>query len=177
MSIHPRLFVPQPRYMSVAQQLGRCCTTALTCIWQNVLPNWARHERDQANTRSAPIWRVTQTLSPMPRSLLSMRRRVVSVIRVMIISIMMQRDTVELLERINDFPTRRCQATIQRYALHGPGVANVHALALLHVAEVDGINAAALVGDDRRLHVANQCPLSRAEEGVHFDVRSACAGA
>lgn len=101
-----------------------------------------------------------------------------------VLTIMMQRDAVKLLKRIRRLGARRREPAVQRHTLdppfcpgHGPGPANVDALALLDVAEIDRVDAPALVRDDGRLHVPDQCPLRRAEEGVRLDVGRAGAGA
>lgn len=105
-----------------------------------------------------------------------------------IVAIMMQRDAVELLERVRDLAAGRREPGVERDALHLAGAhaealvgaaagAEVDALGLLDVAEVEGVNAAALIGDDGGFGVAQQGPGGGAEEGVGFDVRGAGAGA
>lgn len=108
----------------------------------------------------------------------------------MVLPVVMQRDTVELLKRIRNFRPRSGQATVERHALdvaHGTpaaavpvrrsGTANVDARALFDVAEVDRVRGAALVRDHRRLHVSQQSPLRGAEESMVLDVGRAGAGA
>ena len=56
-------------------------------------------------------------------------------------------------------------------------LAQIHALRFLDVAEVNGVNAAALIGHDGRFHVAEEGPGGGAEEGVRFYVGGAGAGA
>ena len=91
---------------------------------------------------------------------------------------MMQRNGVEGVEGIDeDLAGRGREARVERHAA-GQGhlaAADVDALALLDVAEVDRVDAAPLVRDHRRLHVPDQRPLRRAEEGVALDVGRACA--
>lgn len=99
------------------------------------------------------------------------------VVGIVLVALMVKRDAVELFEGIDHLTTGRGQTTIQRHALHRPGSTQVHALTLLHVAEVDGINATALVRNDRGLHVSNQSPLGSSEEGMHLDIRSSSASA
>lgn len=94
-----------------------------------------------------------------------------------IISIVVQGYAVELEEGICDIASRRGQAAIQRHTLECPGSAQINTFALLDVAEVDSINPATLVGDNRWFHVSNQSPLCSSEEGMHLDIRSTCASA
>jgi hypothetical protein len=71
-----------------------------------------------------------------------------------LIAIMMQRHAIELLKRIRLFLARSAQPAIQRHTLDFERVAsaNVNAVALLDVTEVDRVNSrAALVWQDRRL--------------------------
>lgn len=115
-------------------------------------------------------------------SILSIRMR-------MRIALMMQRHTVELLKWIRNFTTRSRQATIQWHTLHlarrhlpafvlairqprrsRTRVTEVYGLRLLDVAEINRVDATALVGDDGRFAVAEQCPGSAAEEGMCLDV-------
>lgn len=53
---------------------------------------------------------------------LLMRRRVIAGVRIVLITIVMQRDTVELLKRIDHFTARSGQTAIQRHTFywHGP---------------------------------------------------------
>lgn len=100
--------------------------------------------------------------------------------RDIIITIVQQRDAVELLEGIGRLGAGRAAGarTIVALGRHGPRVGDVDALGLLDVAEVDGVDAVAtLVRDDGRLHVADQRPLGRPEEGMVFDVGGARARA
>lgn len=84
-----------------------------------------------------------------------------------LVALMMQRDTVELLEGIRDFATGSRKAGVQRDALHLAGAhaealvraaAEIDALRFLDVAEVQSVDAAALVGDDGRFGVAEEGP-------------------
>lgn len=94
----------------------------------------------------------------------------------MLLSIMMQGDTVEFLKRIHQFATWRSKSRVERDAFH-PAGAHINACALLDIAEVDRVDGAALVWDHGWLHMPEESPLRGAEERVRFDVRSACAGA
>lgn len=99
-----------------------------------------------------------------------------------LIAIMMQRNAIELLKRIRDFPARRIKPTVERYALHltrgyaPPFIlardrrAEIDGMRFLDVAEVDGVDAAALVGDDGRFLVTEESPGGGAEKGLGFDV-------
>lgn len=91
--------------------------------------------------------------------------------------VVVERNAVELEEWICSLGAWSCQSTIQWNTgdVHRPSSADVNALALLDISEVDGIDSVALVRDNRRLHMANQSPLGGAEEGMGLDVR--CAGA
>jgi hypothetical protein len=111
----------------------------------------------------------------------------------MLIAVMMQRHTVKLLKRIRNLPAWRLQARIKRHTLHlgrrnlpslilarrhrAVRVAQVYGLGFLDVAEVDRVDATALVGDDGGLGVPEESPGGVAEEGVGFYVGGAGAGA
>lgn len=82
----------------------------------------------------------------------------------MVVAVVMQSNTVELLERISNLGPWRSEARVKRNALDSRR-ANVYALALFHVAEVGRLHPSALMWNDRRLHVAQECPLRGAEEG------------
>lgn len=86
-------------------------------------------------------------------------------------------NAVELKEWVCSFVAWSCQSTIQWNTsnVHRPGSADINALALLDVPEIDRVNSMTLVRDNRWLHMANQGPLGCTEEGVGLDVR--CAGA
>ena len=105
----------------------------------------------------------------------------------LLIPLMMQRNRVKLLKRIRNLAPRRLQPGIQRHTLHLrrghlPAlilphekiavvvVAQVDGLRFFHVAEVDGVDAAALVGDYGWFGVPEQGPGGAAEEGVGFYV-------
>lgn len=70
----------------------------------------------------------------------------------MIITVVMQRDAVELLKGICDFSHGCSETGVQGYALD-LRCANVDALAFFHVPEVRSLDATALVRDHRWLHV------------------------
>jgi hypothetical protein len=91
----------------------------------------------------------------------------------MILPIVMQRDTVELFEWINKLSARCREITVKRNAFQyadATSTANINALALLDISEIDRVNAAALVWDHRWLHVTDESPLSSTEKGVALDV-------
>lgn len=88
-----------------------------------------------------------------------------------IVPIMMQRDRIELLKRVGNLTARRRQPRVQRHTLHptrrqieplvlaqggpvGVAIAQIDGVRLFDVAEVDGVDAAALVGDDGGFGVA-----------------------
>jgi len=88
-------------------------------------------------------------------------RLVVLVVLMLVVSIVMQRNRVELLEWICDLTTRRGQVAVQRNTLH---LACVHTKALVYlgttkidtvtfpdISEIHSVDTAALVGYDRRL--------------------------
>jgi hypothetical protein len=98
----------------------------------------------------------------------------------MLVAIMVQRDRVEVLEWVRHIASRCGKTTIQWNTLerHGSGATDVDTLALLDISKVDRVDSTlALIGDDGRLHVSNQGPLRRAEEGMRLDVRCASASA
>lgn len=94
----------------------------------------------------------------------------------MVVAVVMEGYAVEFLKRIGSLTTGRCEAAVERHALHRPRPADVHTLALLDVAEVDGVEGTPLIWYDWWLHVSDQSPLSRPEEGMYLDVRSSCTG-
>lgn len=125
--------------------------------------------------------------SPRLANMPTVRIRRMMVMR-RIVSVMMQRDAVELLEGIRDLAAGSREPGVERDALHLAGAhaealvgaaagAEVDALGLLDVAEIQGVDAAALVGDDGGFGVAQQGPGGGAEERVGFDVRGAGARA
>ncbi len=85
---------------------------------------------------------------------------------------MVQCYAVELLERVHIITPWRCEPAVKWYPLdaHLPRAANVDALAFLDVAEVDSVDATALVWYNWRFHVSNKCPLSCPEERMALDV-------
>lgn len=99
-----------------------------------------------------------------------------------LVSIMMQRHTVELFERIGDLSARCGESRVQRHTFHlarahaeafvcaGAVAANVETVRLFDVAEVESIDAAALIGNNRRLGVAKESPRGAAEEWVVLHV-------
>lgn len=97
------------------------------------------------------------------------------VMTVMVVAVVVQRDAVEVDKWIPNLDAGRVQATVKGHALE-PGAADVDALALLDVAEVDRVDPAAGMGHNGRLHVANESPLSGAEKGMGLDVRGSGSG-
>lgn len=95
-----------------------------------------------------------------------------------IIAIMMKGDAVELLERICDLTTGSCEVRVQRntFRLARARASNVHAPAIFDIAEVNCVNATALVGNHGRFHVTYQSPLRLAEEWMSLDVRRTSSG-
>ena len=81
----------------------------------------------------------------------------------------MQRNTVEAEEGVGNLITWRGQATVKRNALQ-LRAADIYALALLHVAEVERVDSTSGVGHDRGLHVTDQSPLGGPEERVSLDI-------
>lgn len=79
---------------------------------------------------------------------------------VRLVAVVMQSHAVELFERIRNFVSRCREAGVQRYALQlvCTAVSDVDTVGLLHVTEVESVDTAALVGDDRRLRVAEKSP-------------------
>lgn len=94
---------------------------------------------------------------------------------VVIVPVVMQSDTVELLERVRKFIAWCRKSTIKGNALHvnlaRPG--DIHALTLFDVSKVNRVNATSSMWDDRRLLVPDQCPLQLTEERMGLDVRRA----
>lgn len=95
-----------------------------------------------------------------------------------IITIMVQGNAVELEEGIGSFVARCCKSAIERNACNVRllGAANVYTLAFLNVSKVDSINTATGMGHNGWLHMSNQGPLRGSEEGVDFDIRRASSG-
>ena len=88
---------------------------------------------------------------------------------VVVVAVVVQRDAVELLERIGNLAHGSRKARVQGHALD-LGRPNVHTLALLDIPEVGCLDSVALVRNDRRLRVTQQRPLCGAEERRGFDV-------
>ncbi len=94
----------------------------------------------------------------------------------MLLPIMMQRNTIELLKRIRNLRPWSRQAGVQGNALDVSRTGtDIHARALLDVAEIDGVRGAALMRDHGRLHVPEESPLGGAEERVRLHVGGAGA--
>ncbi len=101
------------------------------------------------------------------------------VVMMVVVSIVVQGDAVELLKGINQL-TAGCRKTrVQWHPLemHLASAGKVHALALLDVAEVDRIDPLTLVRDNRRLHMSDESPLGSPEERMRLDVGRARLGA
>lgn len=97
---------------------------------------------------------------------------------VIVITIVVQGDAVELEEWVGNITTRCRQSAVQRHPLeiHRPRSGQVDTFAFFHITEVDGIDSSASVRNDGGLHVADQRPLSRPEEWMCFDIRSTSSG-
>lgn len=91
-----------------------------------------------------------------------------------VVAVVVEGDTVELLKRIRNLAHWSCEARVQRYTLDLRR-SNVDTLALFYVPEVGRLNAVALVRNDGRFRVAEQRPLCSAEERCSLDIRSTSA--
>lgn len=79
--------------------------------------------------------------------------------------IVIQRDTVELEERILQLASRRCHSRVKWYTLEQFScVPQVNATAFFDVAEVDCVYSSALVWDHWWFHVSQQSPSNWFEE-------------
>jgi hypothetical protein len=84
----------------------------------------------------------------------------VLVILMLVVSIVMQRNRVELFEWIGNFAARRSQIAVQWYTLHltgaytkavvYPRATKVDTMTFLDVSEIHSVDTTALVGYDRR---------------------------
>lgn len=72
---------------------------------------------------------------------------------VMVVSVVVKSDAVELFKRICNFTPWRSKTRVQRYALDPRG-SNINTLGLLDISEVGRLYTLALVWDDGRLHVS-----------------------
>lgn len=103
------------------------------------------------------------------------------------VSVMVQSHAVELFEWICNLSTRRGESRIQWHALHLARAhaetlvraiaANIDTVRFFDVAEIESVNAATLVGNDRRLRVAKKSPGGAAKEWVILHVRGSGARA
>lgn len=87
-----------------------------------------------------------------------------------VVTIVVQCDAVELEEWVRHLVSGRGQTTVQRHTLHLLSAADIDTFALLDISEIYSIDAAAGMGDDRRLHMSNKSPLRGTEEGMALDV-------
>lgn len=100
-------------------------------------------------------------------------------VNVVVVTIMMQGDTVELFEWIEYLASRCGEPRIKGHTLHFARAdtetlvdsstalrAQIDAVALLDVTKVDRVDAAALIRDDWWLGMAQECPRRCPEEGV-----------
>jgi len=127
--------------------------------------------------RTSPRF-TSPSLPPIPCVPVPIAMLVFLLMIMMLLPIMMQRHTIELLERIRDLRPGSRQAGVQGDAFDvARAGTHVHARALFDVAEVDCVGGPALMGNHGRLHVSEQSPLGGAEEGVRFDVGGAGSGA
>ncbi len=86
---------------------------------------------------------------------------------VMLLPVVMQCDAVELFKWIDKLRAWCRKITVKRNAFeyaNATSTADINALALFDVPEIDRVNAAALVRDHRWLHVTDESPLSSTEE-------------
>lgn len=93
----------------------------------------------------------------------------VDIVAVMLISIVVESHAVELFKGIGNF-THWCSKTGVQGDAFCLGSTNVHALTLLHVSEVRCFHPAALVGNNWRLRVSQQCPLCWPEKRMRLDI-------
>lgn len=93
-------------------------------------------------------------------------------VMMMILTLMMQCDTVEVNERICYLTTWCGEARVHWNTLQSAGT-NIDACTLLQIAEIDRIEGPPLVRYHRWLHVSQQRPGDRFEERVIFNIRSA----
>lgn len=96
----------------------------------------------------------------------------VVVVMMVILTLMMQCDAVEVNEGICYFTTRCGEARVHWNTLQSVGT-NINTCTLLEIAEIDCIDSPPLVGYHRWLHVSQQRPGDRFEERVVFNIRSA----
>ncbi len=120
---------------------------------------------------------MARTGSVLPGTWILLRKVLVIGYRVaVVITIVMQGHTVKLLERISNLTHGGCESRVQRDPFD-LSRADVYTLTLLDISEVGCLYAMALVWNDGRFRVAEQRPLSSAEERCSLDVRSASARA
>ena len=102
----------------------------------------------------------------------------VKLMTMVLVPIVMQCHTVELEEWVRGFVSGSRESTIQRNPFHvrTPVTSKIHTLTLLEVAEIHCIDATAGMGDNGRLHVTNQGPLSGTEEWVCLNVGGTGSG-
>ena len=94
-------------------------------------------------------------------------------VMVMVVSVVMEGDAVELLKWICHFSHWCSQARVQGYALDPRG-SDINTLGLLDIPEVGRLYTLALMWDNWWLHVSQQRPLRCLEEWRSLDVR--CTG-
>ena len=119
------------------------------------------------------------SLAPLPSTWLSLCAVVSTVgLMMVVITLVVQGNAVELKERIRCFVTRRGEPAIERYTrhIHLLGTANVYAFAFLDVPKVDSINTATGMGHDGWFHMSDQGPLCSSEECVNFNIGCASSG-
>ena len=95
-----------------------------------------------------------------------------------VVAVVVERDAVEFLERICQLAAWRGEPAVEWHTLHATRRhgetlvrrAQIHAVALLDITEIDRVDAPSLRRDDGRLRMPQQRPLCRAEEGVRLDV-------
>jgi len=122
--------------------------------------NQTLQPRSSPTTHSVPLLGLTESLPPK-------LVRLGLAVLVFVQTIMMEGHRVETLEWIGDLITRGREATIQWDTLD-LGSTDINRFGFLDRAEVDRIDAFALIRDDGWLAVAKQSPLGTAEEGMSF---------
>lgn len=86
-----------------------------------------------------------------------------------LVAFVVECDAIELFEWIWGFLAWRSETGVKRYTLHF-SCRDIDGGTLFDIAEVDSVNAPALMWDDWWLHVSKQCPLRSLEEWMCFHV-------
>lgn len=91
----------------------------------------------------------------------------------MVLVVVVERHAVELLKWVYHLTTWRGDPAFQAHPpllAYLPRPANVDALALLDIAEIDRVDASPLARHDGWLHVSDERPLRLPEKAVRLDV-------